>query len=73
MKYNKILCYTSFILIGLIIVIFYLKGCNDTENFTPTIKRLYRPHIRNIRTVTESFYNKNNLRLNNLLTKFGVI
>ena len=60
----------------LIIVIFffaYINTQNSKENFTPKIRELYRPLIRNTRIIGEGFYSKTNTHISNLFRKFGII
>ncbi len=45
------------IILNIIINILCLKR-NDTEGFTPNIRQIYRPYMRNIRTYIEPFYGK---------------
>ena len=56
MNYKK---YYINILIILFIIFFiytyYLQ--NNQENFTPYIRKIYKPHIRRIRIFSEGFYN----------------
>ena len=43
------------------------------EPFTPRIRELYRPYTRNVRLVSEGFYNKHTSTLSNLFRKFGIM
>jgi abortive infection bacteriophage resistance protein len=57
-----------FITILLILIIIYIYSSQQiTEPFTPKIRTLYRPIIRNTRLITEGFYHKYTSILSNLL------
>ena len=43
---------------------------NIKEDFTPKIRNMYRPYIRNVRIISEGFYNHNNNKINNLFIRF---
>ncbi len=45
---------------------------NKKENFTPIIRNMYRPYVRNARIISEGFYNDNNNKINNLFRRFGL-
>jgi hypothetical protein len=48
------------LLIFIILFFSYYNSLNyekEKENFTPHIRRFYRPHLRNARIFTENFYN----------------
>jgi hypothetical protein len=46
------------LLIFIILFFSYYNSLNyEKENFTPHIRRFYRPHLRNARLYTENFYN----------------
>jgi hypothetical protein len=69
MKYFIYIC-----LYFLIIIIFaYVNSLNDIENFTPNIRELYRPLIRNTRIISEGFYNKTTSNISNIFRKFGIM
>jgi hypothetical protein len=44
-----------------------------TEAFTPKMRELYRPYVRNARIVSEGFYQKNKSDMSNLFRKFGIL
>ena len=68
----KHLIYNCFLF--LIIVIFaYINSLHDVEEFTPRIKEMYRPYVRNARIIGEGFYNKSNSNISNLFRKFGIM
>ena len=43
------------------------------EAFTPKFRELYRPYTRNIRQISEGFYNKHTSTFSNLFRKYGII
>jgi hypothetical protein len=49
--------FTILIILAVIYFYFYIYQ-NTQESFTPKIKSLYRPHLRNIRLNYETFANK---------------
>jgi hypothetical protein len=58
----------------IIVVIFaYVNSLQDVEPFTPKIRELYRPYVRNARIIGEGFYNKQQNNISNLFRKFGII
>ena len=68
----KNLIYNCFLF--LIIVIFaYINSLHTVESFTPKIKEMYRPYVRNARIIGEGFYNKYNSNISNLFRKFGIM
>jgi hypothetical protein len=69
MKY--FLYYCLFIVI--ILIFSYINSLHNVEQFTPKIRELYRPIIRNTRLIGEGFYNKTSSNISNLFRKFGVM
>ena len=68
----KNLIYNCFLF--LIIIIFaYINSLHTVESFTPKIKELYRPYVRNARIIGEGFYNSSNSNISNLFRKFGIM
>ena len=68
----KNLIYNYFLF--LIIVIFaYINSLHTVESFTPKIKELYRPYVRNARIIGEGFYDRSNSNISNLFRKFGIM
>ena len=68
----KHLIYNCFLF--LFIVIFaYINSLHTVESFTPKIKEIYRPYVRNARIIGEGFYNKSNSNISNLFRKFGIM
>ena len=49
----------GWVLLMIIIIIFFsIQKEKEKEGFTPKIRSLYRPHVRNLRIYTEMFTNK---------------
>jgi hypothetical protein len=46
--------------------------CNKKENFTPRIREIYRPYLREARVVSEGFYGDSKNNINHLFRKFGL-
>ena len=69
MKY--LLYYLFFLLIT--VTFAYFNSLNDVESFTPKIRELYRPYLRNARVIGESFYNQQINNTSNLFRKFGIM
>ena len=64
----------NFILIIIIIAFAYNNSHNNiTENFTPKMKEIYRPILRNARLGAEGFYNKHSSNMSNLFRRFGLM
>ena len=63
----------SFFLFSIVLFFSYINSLHSVENFTPKIREMYRPIIRNTRLVTEKFYNKNATDISNLFRKFSII
>ena len=51
----------------------YYNYYNSTENFTPKIRELYRPYVRNARIISEGFYDTHSSNMSNLFRKFGIL
>jgi hypothetical protein len=68
-------CY--FMLLLIIFISLYQNYLNvhyqNSEGFTPRIREMYRPYIRQTRILSEGLYNKNKDNINNILRKFGLI
>lgn len=45
----------------------------EKEAFTPKIRELYRPYVRNARIISEGFYEKHSTNISNLFRKFGIM
>jgi hypothetical protein len=68
----KHILYSCFLF--LIVLFFsYNNSLHSVEKFTPKIREMYRPIIRNTRLVTENFYNKNTSNISNLFRKLSII
>ena len=68
----KNLIYNCFLV--LIIFIFaYINSLHTVDSFTPKIKEMYRPYVRNARIIGEGFYNKSTSNISNLFRKFGIM
>jgi len=46
---------------------------DNTENFTPKMREMYRPYVRDARIISEGFYEKNKSDISNLFRKFGIM
>ncbi len=68
----KNLIYNCF-LFSIIVIFAYINSIHTVESFTPKIREMYRPHVRNARIIGEGFYNKTNSNISNLFRKFGIM
>jgi hypothetical protein len=63
-------------LIGLYYIINYIvNNYNNNikkENFTPKMREMYRPYLRDARIVSEGFYGDSENNINRLFRKFGL-
>jgi hypothetical protein len=57
----------------IILLFAYINTKNQQEAFTPKIRELYRPHVRNARIYSEGLYNNNSANISNLFRKFGIM
>ena len=57
----------------IIITFSYFNSLHNIEKFTPGIRGLYRPVVRNTRIVGEGFYNKTTSNVSNLFRKIGIM
>jgi hypothetical protein len=65
-----------FLLLIIIVALFFASYQHENyyqESFTPKIRELYRPYIRNTRIMSEGFYNIHKNRAINLFRKFGIM
>ena len=69
MKY--LMYYLFFIII--VFVFAYYNSLHDVENFTPKIREMYRPYVRNARIIGEEFYTKHKNNISNFFRKFGIM
>ena len=83
MTLKKLITKENLIPILIVIFVFYYvytyynyynkeNNNNIKEDFTPKIRNMYRPYIRNVRIISEGFYNHNNNKINNLFRRFGL-
>lgn len=68
----KYFLYNS-ILVIIILLFSYYNTLSSIEPFTPLIKEMYRPIVRNTRIISEGFYNKTTSNISNLFRKFGIM
>jgi hypothetical protein len=72
MKYN----YYKYILIYgflFLILLLYLNSSQNVEEFTPQMRTIYRPYMRNIRIVSEGFISNQKLKIVNFLRKIRIL
>lgn len=69
--------YFIYICIFLIIISFFayinITSENNQEAFTPKMREMYRPYVRDARIISEGFYEKNKSDISNLFRKFGIM
>ena len=70
--------YYYIFLIFIIITVSYIGTLSyarekKQENFTPFIRQKYRPYVRNVRILTEGFYNEQKNNITNLFRRFGIM
>ena len=51
----------------------YEKKEKEKEAFTPKIRQLYRPYLRNARIISEGLYNNHSTNISNLFRKVGIM
>ena len=68
----KNLIYNCFLFL-IVVTFVYINSLHAVESFTPKIKEIYRPYVRNARIFGEGFYNKTNSNISNLFRKFGIM
>lgn len=54
---------------------YYIYNSNNNskkENFTPKIREMYRPYVRNARIVSEGFYGRHKNNVNSVFKKLGL-
>ena len=51
----------------------YHTNENVAEPFTPRMRECYRPYTRNVRLISEGFYNKHTSKLYNMFRKVGIM
>ena len=67
MNYKKY--YIHILVIIFIIFLIYTYLQNNQENFTPYIRKIYKPHIRKLRVFSEGFYNNTINKISNQIKK----
>ena len=70
--------YKYLFLFFVIIFIIYLNykisySYSYKESFTPKIKEMYRPYVRNSRIIYENFYSKNNEYITRFFRQLGLL
>ena len=68
----KHLIYNCFLFL-IVITFAYINSLHSVESFTPKIREMYRPYVRNARVIGEGFYKKANSNISNLFRKFGIM
>ena len=68
----KHLIYNCFLFL-IVITFAYINSLHTVESFSPKIKEMYRPYVRNARIIGEGFYNKSTSNISNLFRKFGIM
>lgn len=63
----------KFCLFLIILFFAYVNSSRNVENFTPKIREMYRPYVRNARIIKDGFYNNSYSSISNLFRKFGII
>jgi len=69
--FKTIILIVFFIII--INLLLHISRINNKENFTPGIREMYNPYIRNIRLFGENYYKKIKSNTNLFFRKFGLI
>ena len=73
MKYFIYNCFFIIIILFFAYINTYQDQEKEKEAFTPKIRELYRPHIRNARIISEGLYNNHSSNISNLFRKFGIM
>ena len=74
----KYFIYNCFFIIN-ILFFAYINTLQDVDNekekeaFTPKIRQLYRPYLRNARIISEGLYNNHSTNISNLFRKVGIM
>ena len=74
-KYVKHISIISTLIIFFIIYYIYSLNNNNNskkENFTPKVREMYRPYVRNARIVSEGFYGRHKNNVNSVFKKLGL-
>lgn len=75
-KHVKHISFVSTLIILFIIYYIYTRNYSNNsskkENFTPKVREMYRPYVRNARIVSEGFYGRHKNNVNSIFKKFGL-
>lgn len=70
----KNIIYCFFIILTIIMFFLFINSLfSSIEKFTPSMRSVYRPIVRNTRIISEEFYNKTTSNMSNLFRKFGIM
>jgi len=53
--------------------LYYSNEYYSNEGFTPKIRQIYKPYVRNTRIFMENFYNNYNKSITNYLKKYKIM
>ena len=73
MKTSKYIYFFIAFLLIYIIFLLYINTTYEVEEFTPYIRKVYRPYVRHVRLVGEGFYVKHKTNVTNIFRKFGIM
>ena len=62
--------------LSLLIIIIFFNALNShslKESFTPRIREMFRPYLRDTRIYTNNMYNKHKNNINNFMRKIGFL
>jgi hypothetical protein len=62
-----------FSIIVVLLLLSLLKVNKRNEQFTSGFREMYRPHIRNVRLISDNYYNKLKTNTKLFFRKFGLI
>jgi hypothetical protein len=54
-------------------IFIYFNTQENIEEFTPTIRKMYRPYVRKARVIGEGFFIENKMNITNFFRKFGIM
>jgi hypothetical protein len=63
---------TIIFMIALYFIYNYVVNNHVSESFTPGIRKLYRPYVRNARITSEGFYGTHENKVNNFFKRVGL-
>ena len=69
----KFVLYNYILVLVIIFICLYINYMSSKESFTPYIREMYRPYIRNTRVMTETIYHKYEQHIHNMLRKIGIL